>query len=410
LLSLTAALVSNHTYLSRGILGKKRLNLGVILSGRSTIRKSSALSFMQRFAEEMPLNYGPTDTGNARYGIMSKMQTRWQDDIRDNAETPPIDSLELLGGSNFDSIISKLKRPRTRPSSLYFVSTELGRLLTAQTRELLDFFNDGLDNYPIDYRTKTGNIRIPDPLINLVGATTPGNLPAILPRDAYDHGLLSRLIFVYASRSEASVASPPELTESEAQLTAIFQDRMMAVTHEAEGEIRLSAEAEAEYKRLYTYAVPTYEFRLNAYTGRRGEHLLKVAALICLLRAESPYEVNFQDMTLAHVIMMLTETHMDGAYSGLDRSPDGRAYAIVREAIESFDDKNSLDIQSIMAVLIRYGFNDEDVPKIIARLIKSRRLISTDAGKNLSLTEAVGEEVAATYLNKLYDRLNQSGE
>src|SRR6266850_929164 len=86
LLSLASAAFSNHAYVARGIGGRLKLNLGIILSGRAAVRKSSAIGFMQRFAAELNINYGPTDTAGARHGIMAQMQSRWQDDIRDDKE------------------------------------------------------------------------------------------------------------------------------------------------------------------------------------------------------------------------------------------------------------------------------------------------------------------------------------
>lgn len=400
-MSLAAALVSNHAYLSRGVGGKLRLNLGVILTGRAALRKSSAINFMMRFAAELNLNYGPTDTAGARHGIMAAMQSRWQDDLHDGDELNAPESLEELSKSSYDTVISKLGRGRTRPSSIYFASKELGRLLTAQTRELLDFFADGLDGESIFYQTKNGNIRIPAPLINLIGATTPGNLPSILPRDAHDHGLLSRLIFVYAGKGETSVPIPPAISASESTLQSQLLESLERVSQEAQGEIKLSDGADDEYRRLYDYRVSTLEFRLNAYSGRRADHLAKLAALICLLRVESPYMVSRRDVGLAHLILILTETQMDGAYMGLDKSPEGRAYALIREILESLDP--AAVHGTLHAHLNRAGFMDDESTKVLQRLQKSHKLVQQ--GERLTLGHSVGGENAKNYLNGLVSRL-----
>lgn len=405
LLSLAASVFSNHSYVGRGIGGKLRLNLGVILIGRAAIRKSSAIGFMQRFAAELNINYGPTDTAGARHGIMAQMQSRWQDDIRDDKENDVESPLTLaeLGSSSYDSIIARMAQPRTRPSSIYFASKELGRLLTAQTRELLDFFADGLDGESIFYQTKNGNIRIPAPLINLVGATTPGNLPSILPRDAHDHGLLSRLIFVYASKSAGKVPIPPAISTTESERQSRLLESIVQTQHEAQGEIRLSEEAEDEYRRLYGYNVATLEFRLNAYSGRRADHLAKLATLVCLLRAESPYIVSRRDVGLAHLILILTETSMDGAYMGLDRSLDGKVYQLVREVIES-EPTEEIGFDILGGHLSRSGMEPEDAVKALQRLIRSHKLTQNHETK-ISLGGSLGLTKAANYCNDLWKRL-----
>lgn len=360
---------------------------------------------MQRFATELHLNYGPTDTSGARHGIMAAMQSRWQDDLKDDEDDSiqPA-SIAELADSKFESIIARMDRPRSRPSSIFFASKELGRLLTSQTRELLDFFADGLDGEPIFYQTKTGAIRIPQPLINLLGATTPGNLPSILPRDSHDHGLLSRIIFVYAGRSETSVPIPPAISTSEAALQSRMIEDLQRVTREARGDVKFGADAEDEYRVLYDYSVPTLEFRLHAYSGRRSDHLAKMAAILCLLRAESPYIINRRDVALAHMILVLTEMNMDGAYMGLDKTPEGRAYAIVREAIES-EEPSSDERQIHQALLTRAGFKDDEISRCFERLILSKRLIPVQSGGKFALGGSIAGDKLRAYLDKLESRL-----
>lgn len=356
---------------------------------------------MHKFASDLPLNFGPTDTAGARHGIMTAMQTRWQDDYRERLDEDPNfafpTSLEELGESSFDGIIARMGRPRTRPSSIYFTVKELGRLLTAQTRELLDFFADGLDGESIFYQTKTGNIRIPAPLISLLGATTPGNLPSILPRDAHDHGLLSRIIFVYAGKAGDSVPIPPEMSPAE----LVIKERILEVINRAltdgAGEIGFSEEAEAEYRELYSWGVPTLEFRLNAYAGRRTDHLAKLCAIICLLRGESPYVINKRDVALAHTILALTEVQMDGAYMNLDRSIEGKAFSLIREVIET--DPSSSDRQILYAYMSRAGFDSENTTKIFEKLIASRKLVAD--GSRIQLGSSLGEGKIAKYLRNL---------
>jgi len=297
-----------------------------------------------------------------------------------------------------------MAQPRTRPSSIYFASKELGRLLTAQTRELLDFFADGLDGESIFYQTKNGNIRIPAPLINLIGATTPGNLPSILPRDAHDHGLLSRLIFVYAGKSEAAVPIPPAISTSESERQSQLLESIARVQQEAQGEIRFSEEAEEEYRRLYSYSVANLEFRLNAYSGRRADHLAKLGTLVCLLRGESPYIVTRRDLALAHLILILTETSMDGAYMGLDRSADGKVYAHVREIIES-GTTGTVGYEILGGHLSRTGLEPEDALKALQRLIRSHKLVQSEDQTKISLGGSLGLTKAANYCNDLWNRL-----
>ncbi len=402
LLSITSALASNFCHLNHGVGGRLLLNLGVVLTGRAATRKSSAISFVQRFTDDLFQNYGPTDTGGARHGIMAAMQNRWQDDRMSRDEDMKVDSLEELSQQSFDEIVAKVQSRKTRTASLYFCSKELGRLLTAQTRELLDFFADGVDGEPIYYQTKSGSIRIPRPIIGLLGATTPGSLSHILPRDSHDHGLLSRLIFVYAPNVKASVPIPPSFTDSENHIRGQLLEQLTRLTMDAKGEIGFDDGALDEYKSLYDYAVPTSEFKLNAYSGRRAIHLAKLAGVICLLRGESPYQVNRQDIALAHVILALTESMMDGAYVGLDKSKDARAYTVIREVVESMPN-HGVSRDTLYGHLSRSGLADDEITAAFERLHRARRIRAV--GSAIALEESIVGEKMWLYLNGLKERV-----
>lgn len=397
---MTSALVSNAVWFNHGVAGRIKLNLGVVLIGRPALRKSSAISFSQRFASALTLNYGPTDTGGARHGIMHAMQSRFQEDLSDDSSEQPHSPTDLtsLAQSDFTFSVAKVRRERTRPSSIYFASKELGRLLTSPTRELLDFFADGLDGEAIFYQTKNGSVRLSAPLINLLGATTPGSLSNILPRDAHDHGFLSRLIFVYGAKNERSVPLPPARTEQEIEIEAQLIERLEQAIVEAAGEITFTEEAAREYIHLYGYSVVTGEFRLNAYASRRGIHLVRIAAIICLLRGESPYQVSKEDLGLAHVILILTEVDMDAAYMGMNRTVEAKAYVLMREILESLGPEEG-DHLRMTAHLMKAGWTEQEVIHIFDVLTRMNKI----RGENgrLKLAESMGVEKAGQYIDRL---------
>jgi hypothetical protein len=389
------------------VAGRIKLNLGVVLIGRPALRKSSAISFSQRFASNLSLNYGPTDTGGARHGIMHAMQNRLQEDIKDDSPGQTKQPLNLrdFALSEFTSTVARVRRNRTRPSSIYFASKELGRLLTSPTRELLDFFADGLDGEAIFYQTKNGNVRLSAPLINLLGATTPGSLSNILPRDAHDHGFLSRLIFVYGAKNERSVPLPPSRTEQEIEVEAILSERLEQAVIEAEGEITFTPEAAKEYTHLYNYSVITGEFRLNAYAGRRAIHLVRVAAIICLLRGESPYQVSREDLGLAHVILILTEIDMDAAYMGMNKTIEARAYVLMREILESLGPEEG-DHLRMTSHLMKAGWTEQEVIHIFDVLTRMNKI--RGEGGRLKIAESMGVEKAGQYIDRLI-KIRQGG-
>lgn len=343
-LSLVAALCGDNIALSHGPTGRERLNLGVILTGVPAIRKSTALSVMQKFAEGLPISYGPSDTGGQRQGIMAAMQPRWQRDKTDEPQDISLSTLEALSELDSDDISSKLPNPLDRKASeIYFVSKELGRLISSPSRELFDFFADGMDGESTDYQLKNSRVFIRNPLINLLGATTPASLGHMLPRGGDTHGFLSRVIFVHASTLSAAVPIPASWSEGQKATRDHLHERLLHVLQNPT-EITLTADAVETYKDLYGYQPHMADIRLQAYVGRRAKHLLKVAAILGLLRAESVVQVQASDLRLAHGILALTEGLMDRAFYGLETGYYSRVLCAFAELAEGGDGIVSCDM------------------------------------------------------------------
>lgn len=334
-ISLYSAMAGSRIWIDQGPIGRLRLNTGIVLIGFPALRKSTAITVMQKFAEGIPLQYGPTDTAGQRQGIMAAMLPRWQSDRKAELEDLEDVTLEALAGLNTDTIVPALQSPRVPPASeLYFAAKELGRLLSAQSRELMDFFTDAIDGENIYYQLKTHAVRIRNPLINLLGATTPGSLGQILPRGATEHGFLSRLIFVYADRPNSVNPNPKPWDESQLLLRAKMLAQIDETFDRVEGGLTLSDNARLTYDSIYSYHVRIADVRFNAYNGRRPVHLLKLAGLLCLMRGAHGNQITSSDIRLAHALLLLNEQLMSRAFFGLDLSPTGRALVALTELIE----------------------------------------------------------------------------
>lgn len=335
--SLMGALCGSRLRLTNGPLGQLRLNLGIIFTGVPALRKSSALTLIQKFAEGLPIQYGPTDTSGQRQGLMSAMLPRWQKDSMDDVSTQtPVSTLEEFADFNTDSISAKLPNPVTQNASeIYFVAKELGRLLASSSHELLNFFNDAMDGNFIDYQLKNQHTKIQNPLINLLGTTTPANLGHMMPKGGGEHGFLSRLIFVHADSIARTVPIPERWTTAQEEIRKSLHDRIAAFLDIQQDEISLSLAATETYRDLYSYIPPTSDVRLLGYAGRRAEHLLKISAILALLRAAGGHtEVQASDIRLGHGLLALTEILMDRAYYGLDTGVYSRVLCAITELIE----------------------------------------------------------------------------
>lgn len=62
---------------------------------------------------------------------------------------------------------------------------------------------------PYLYRTKSGNsVEIPNPIVNIIGATTPSQFNTIFPPAISEQGFLSRLLIINIPESKRKVSRP----------------------------------------------------------------------------------------------------------------------------------------------------------------------------------------------------------
>lgn len=383
-LSLTAALCGDNIALKHGPLGRERLNLGVILTGVPAVRKSTALSVMQRFAEGLPIAYGPTDTAGQRQGIMSAMMPRWQRESNE-AEEQSIrpETLNALASLDTDSIVPALPPALSRKSSeIYFVAKELGRLIASPTRELFDFFTDGMDGETFHYQLKNQAIKIRNPLINLIGATTPSSMGTMIPRGGESHGFLSRLIFVHAGHQSRQVAIPRDWDEKQLQTRTQLHDMFYSQLGARVDTIDMSPAAVQTYEDLYPFIPATVDQRLRAYNGRRSKHLLKISALLAVLRGKTPIRMQASDIRLAHALLILTEALMDRAFYGLDTGLHSRYMCAITELAET--SKNEIITLKEIQTYAGHLGSKHQVQEVVASLEDSGKLVAVKNGVDLT--------------------------
>lgn len=395
-ISLVAALCGDNIALTHGPMGRERLNLGIILTGVPAIRKSTALTIMQRFAEGLPISYGPTDTAGQRQGIMSAMMPRWQREYNDTLELDfDIHSIDTLSELNTDSIAAKLPDPLTRKASeLYFVSKELGRLIASPSRELFDFFTDGMDGESFHYQLKNQVIKIKNPLINLIGATTPQSLGHMMPKGGDTHGFLSRLIFVHASMITKKVPIPEQWNDSQLHTKTKLHELILDQLNNKHQTVELSESARKTYEDLYDFQPGTVDVRLQAYQGRRSKHLLKIAAILAILRGTAPVTILAADIRLSHALLALTEMTMDRSLFGLDTTLYSKVLCAACEIVES-----SSDGIFNMSQFQTYAGHLGDI-ELVTKLIHSHE----EQGKFLRMKESSSQNVSWRINPTTYDQ------
>lgn len=313
LISVCAALIGDNTRFRSGPFHSVCANLYVILLGPPAAKKSSAIQAVMQLVESTSLNYGPTDTGGQRHGLMAALsglhkRGRVGSWYGDEATLPPMEPHHIA--------------PRN-PGDMFMVSSELGRLMGSSSPEMADFFVDLWDGVGIRYETKAGEIRIKSPRGNMLGGTTPSSLANILPNNAPDHGILTRMLFIYADTPHKLVPLPPAQSPAWYESWGNLKERLAWVDRNR-FDYYLSPEAERRYEKLYAYLPVIDDPRMAPYRGRRGILLMKVAMILAALRND--IRINIDDLEVAHSLLQDVEPRMHKAleYFGRSKSYHGR--------------------------------------------------------------------------------------
>lgn len=314
LISAAASLLGKNSKFTSGPLYTVKPNLFIVLLGPAGVRKSSAISLISKMLENTTINFGPTDSGGQRHGLMSALtglnRPDWMAGHRGKRQ-PDTGALTFL-----------MSQPRLASDMTIHVA-ELGRLLGVGSREMADFMVDLWDGAKIDYETKAGSTEINSPLVNLLGACTPSSLASMIPDNAGTHGILSRIVFIYEEKKYKEVPLPPTPDELWWDRRERFVQRLHWIDSNRQ-DFSLDHDATSFYNGIYAYIPELRDSRLEHYRERRANILLRVGMAVCALRFDT--QIVESDLLLAHEFLKLAEPKFHKAleYFGRNKIYSGR--------------------------------------------------------------------------------------
>lgn len=173
-------------------------------------------------------------------------------------------------------------RPKEDPSminfnSLTISSNELGTFLTAYESDFMTVLTDLWDNkqYSETRRSSKLSIKIDNPQVSMIAATTPVWLTNFLPEGAWDMGFLSRVMLAFSGADE-----PGDLFSENTFDQALRKDLTHDISKifELYGKMEFTPEAAkliTEWHKAKGPPIPDHP-KLANYNTRRTAHLLKL--------------------------------------------------------------------------------------------------------------------------------------
>lgn len=189
----------------------------------------------------------------------------------------------------------------------------------------IDEFNDFIGNGNIEFismlgnmwdysglyknRIKTGkSVEINNPTISIIGGNTPTGFSLAFPTDILGQGFFSRLLLIYADRTDRRITFPPPPS---AEATATILEQLARIKQSSTGVARITSGAESLLDRIYRSTPGLDDVRFESYSNRRFTHLLKLCILASASRAAS--ELTDHDVRYANTMLTYAERGMPRA-------------------------------------------------------------------------------------------------
>lgn len=292
-------------------------NQFVVLVGPPAVRKNTAINIMQRLLKEATgIRFAPDDTGGKRQGLITAIQGEVQDENADVA------NILLNGkGSTAEELMEEFGAMKVKIDSrdehyLYAVATEFASFTGMNELNMITFLNKLWDGEDYRYQLKKENFVLANPLLGLLGASTPSNIADSLPPSSIGQGFTSRIIFVYANEKHKSIPRPAKLP---ARHEKYIKELYGHLYYNFDGQMRETPEATEAINANYEKSSKLNDPRFVYYQDRRQQHLIKLAITLAASRCSN--EITHDDIQDADIILCHTEVGMPEALGEFGLSP-----------------------------------------------------------------------------------------
>lgn len=224
-------------------------------------------------------------------------------------------------------------------SAMSIFSSELSSLIEPSGIKMLQILTDLYDCDPNpkgwSRATKTqGKDTIKNPVLNLLGATTPSWIAEGFPEQVISHGFTSRTIFVYEDQTRFANPFPDPADKN---LTNALVADLKNISR-IEGEFTWTEEARKMYADKYGDIRETSpeDHRIEGYHYRKRTHILKVAMLLSLAD-DDELKIRQKDIRAAIDLLEMVEENMPKTFSAVGKY------------------EHAADLERIMADIYRHG-------------------------------------------------------
>jgi hypothetical protein len=280
-------------------------NFYIILVGPAALTKTTAINVGRQLLSQVPgVYFGPASA-------------TWQSMIKTMAGSAQELAIRVPDGS--EKIIT------TCP--LHFSVAELGTFFKIEDSVMMEVLIDLWDGPDGEWTHSTlsmGDNSVENPLINLIGGTTPTWLKQHFPEAMIGGGLASRMLFVYAEQKHQLIAFPSRQIQPKDYYSVHtrLQEDLLEISR-LQGTYHFTEEAldwgESWYAHHNTHR-PEHlaSDRYNAYIGRKFP-LLKKLSMVLAASKRDEMIIEVEDFQEALAMLDMIEPHMQKVFESIGR-------------------------------------------------------------------------------------------
>lgn len=340
-------------------------NMFVLLVGPPGVRKSTAINLMQkRLKKSTKIRFAPEDTAGARQGLIIALENK--DEEADEKEKVELEAAAAT--LNLDRLNNYNITVDSRDAHVMFaVASEFSSFIGYGSREMATFLNKMWDGEDYDYKIRTARNLLYNPLLSIIGGTTPTDISTSLPASAIGHGFTSRIILVHANKKYKKVPRPPVLDK---KLETIIDATLSYLSNTFDGDMYETEAAKSIITELYDVEIKLNDPRFIYYVDRRQQHLLKLSVILAASRRSKAIEKS--DVMEANLLLTYTERFMPDALGEFGLSPLSTAKQKMLEFIQHAKGPVTGDI--LWAVMNR-DMKTIDFRNSLAELVNSNKIM-----------------------------------
>jgi len=350
-------------------------NQYILLVGNPATRKNTAMNIPKHILQEhTSVRFAPHDTGGQRQGIIRALEKAYDNEAEIQAQLDGMDakafnalSTEDIGALQLDNRVD----PRDR-HVLSVCSGEISQFFGQRNATMLDFLIEMWDGGS-DYRYETSSqgknkdIILNDPLMSILGCTTPASLVESLPQQAGSKGFLSRVILVYGAHKYKSIPRPQE---PDAELVDAVKTRFTELNYEFSGAMKETEDAAKYTEQVYEEPSAITDSRFIYYNERRFTHFLKLGMLLAAARGSAT--IVKEDYEEANEILIRTEESMPDALGEFGMSPIAAAKQTILEFMRAAKEPVTT---SILAAVMHRDVRMHDLAQCLKDLTSAGQII-----------------------------------